>query len=510
MLGLALVVAFGATLTSAAQECDDCDQIKAPLRTRAVAQAAPASEAATVIYLFWGDGCPHCEVARPYLARLAEERPGVELREFEVWYDEANQGLFVALAARMGFQPSGVPTIVTGDQHWIGFTEEFAGPEIAAYLDSCGSAGCGDAGQGIPGLTGEAEATATMPEPTAPVGAGASGSSAAPEEEATAAPTAAPEPTAADPATAGSRGLLMLPILGTVDLGRQSLAVATAVIAFVDGFNPCSLWVLSLLLSVTLHTGSRKRVLLIGLVFLTVTSLVYALFIAGLFTMFTFISFVGWIQVVVALVALFFALVNIKDYFWYKEGVSFTIADESKPGLYRKMRAVLNAGDSLPALIGATVILSAGASLVEFSCTAGFPVLWTNLLISQQASTVAFIALLILYMVIYQIDELVIFLAAVASLRASRLEEKQGRILKLVGGMLMLMLAAVMLFRPSLMSDVSTTVLLFGVALAATLLVLVVHRVVLPRFGVHIGTELGKRSGGKAARRKREAAGSAD
>ena len=51
--------------------------------------------------------------------------------------------------------------------------------------------------------------------------------------------------------------------------------------------------------------------------------------------MFTVISFVGWIRIVVALVALFFAAVNIKDYFWEKEGISFTIADEKKPGIYR-------------------------------------------------------------------------------------------------------------------------------------------------------------------------------
>ena len=90
-----------------------------------------------------------------------------------------------------------------------------------------------------------------------------------------------------------------------------------------------------MLLALTIHTGSRRKVFIIGAVFLAVTSLVYALFIAGLFTMFTVLDWVPWIQALVAAVALFFAVVNIKDYFWYKEGVSLTIADEQKPGLYR-------------------------------------------------------------------------------------------------------------------------------------------------------------------------------
>src|SRR5690606_19557531 len=121
---------------------------------------------------------------------------------------------------------------------------------------------------------------------------------------------------------------------------------STALIAFVDGFNPCSLWALSVLLALTIHTGSRKKIFLVGIVFLTVTSLIYMLFITGLFTMLTVVSFIGWIQAVVALMALFFAVVNIKDYFWYKQGISFTIADSKKPGIYQRMRRVMDAGDS--------------------------------------------------------------------------------------------------------------------------------------------------------------------
>ena len=77
------------------------------------------------------------------------------------------------------------------------------------------------------------------------------------------------------------------------------------------------------------------------------------------------------------------------------------------------MRRVMDASDSFWGLIGATIVLAAGVSLVEFSCTAGFPVLWTNLLTSQGVTAASFVALLFLYMLIYQIDELAIFLAAV-------------------------------------------------------------------------------------------------
>ncbi len=418
-----------------------------------VAPAATAQTGKVVIYFFWGDGCPHCEEARPVLETLERRNPQVELRAYEVWYVPENQELFKKIAKAYGFEPQSVPTIFVGQRHWMGWSEQLK-REIETQVANCINSGCPDAGQGIvPGVEG--------PVPT---------------------------PGSTEPATPIS--VIDVPFFGKIDLATQSLAISTALIAFVDGVNPCSLWVLSILLSLTLHTGSRKKVLIIGLVFLTVTSAVYVLFIAGLFTMFTFINFMGWVRVVVALMALFFALVNIKDYFWYKEGLSFTISDEQKPGIYAGIRRVLNAGDSLWGMVGATVVLSGGVSLVEFSCTAGFPVLWTNLLAAQKVTTLTFGLLLLLYMVVYQLDELVIFLFAVYTLKANRLEEKHGRVLKLIGGMLMLTLAAVMIINPAWMSNVLNSLLIFGIAFGAAMLVLVVHRKILPSFGVYIGSEM--------------------
>lgn len=441
------------------------------------AWAAPSTQAEqpVAIYFFWGDGCPHCAKAEPFLEGLTQKYPNVEVRAYEVWYEERNQALFKLMAAAYGFEPTAVPTIFIGDRHWVGYAEQMA-PEIEAAVAACAAQGCRDAGLGvIPGIP--TPVPTTLP-------------TALPDQVTGPAVASLPVAESGVPATSNSTDTLVLPWFGAIDLAAQSLAVSTALIAFVDGFNPCSLWVLSVLLALTLNTGSRRRVFLVGIVFLTVTSLVYMAFITGLFTMFSVISFVGWIQIVVALVALFFAAVNIKDYFWYKQRFSFTIADEQKPGIYRNMRRVLAAGDSTWGLIGATVVLAAGVSLVEFSCTAGFPVLWSNLLIAQQATAATFGLLLLLYMLIYQIDELGIFLVAVFTLKASKMEEKQGRILKLIGGMLMLTLAVVMLTNPAWMNQISSSLIVFGVAFAATALVLLVHRMILPRFGIRIGTEL--------------------
>jgi hypothetical protein len=235
--------------------------------------------------------------------------------------------------------------------------------------------------------------------------------------------------------------------------------------------------------------GSRRMTAIIGLVFIAVTALVYALFIAGLLTVFSVVSFALWVRVVVALVAAAFAAVNIKDYFWFKQGVSLTIPEAKKPGIYQQIRRVLAHGESVPALVVATAVLAAGVSFVELACTAGLPVLWTNILAAREVTPLIFALLLALYMLIYQLDEIAIFAGAVVTLRASKLQEKQGRILKLGGGVLMLSLAMVMLVEPSLMNSVRTSLFVFAAAAATTLLVLLLHRMVLPRFGIRIGTQ---------------------
>lgn len=410
-----------------------------------------------VVYMFWGEGCPHCAVAKPFFENLANKHPEIELRFYEIYNSVENQDKFVKMADAYGFEAWGVPTIFIGDRYWEGFSESMQ-TEIEGAIQVCIENGCKDAGAGIivPAVT-HAPVTAVTPGP------GDSGAS--------------------------ENRVIKVPLFGEIDLNNQPLLIATALIAFVDGVNPCSIWVLTMLIALTLHTGSRKRVALIGVIFIFITALVYALFIGGLFTILTFIKVVTWIQVVVALIALIFGLVNIKDYFWYKEGVSFTIDDEKKPGIFKRMRNVMNSSDSLWGLISATVVLAAGVSLVEFTCTAGFPVLWTNMIASQNVSTGEFVLLLMLYMFIYQVDELVIFFLAVFTLKGSRMEEKHGRILKLIGGTLMLTLAGVMIFNPNLLNDLNSALIIFAVAFGLAGLILLVHRKILPSFGILIGTE---------------------
>ncbi len=436
----------------------------------------PAPEYPVYVYMFWGETCPHCAAAKPFLESLPASYPNVIYQNFEIYNSEDNRQFFLNMAELYGIEQLGVPTIFIGPYFVQGYSPELD-QQIIEVVIHCSQNGCVDAAEGVARTvtdTIESQMTPTAQPALTPTA------------QVVMTPTSQPESMLQSQS-------IDIPFFGKVDLAPKSAAFSTMLIAFVDGFNPCSLWVLSMLIALTLHTGSRKIVFTIGIIFLTVTAIIYALFIAGLFSILKIASFLGWIQAFVAIVALFFALVNIKDYLWYKEGISFTIADDKKSGIFKKMRSVVDASQSFWGLVGATVVLAAGVSLVEFSCTAGFPMVWVNLLNAQNISGSIFVLLLLLYMLIYQLDELVIFFSAVITLKASRLEEKQGRLLKLLGGMLMLTLSIVMLVNPALMNNLTSSMAIFGFSIMATLLVLILHRLVLPKLGIHIGTDNKKR-----------------
>jgi thiol-disulfide isomerase/thioredoxin len=357
------------------------------------------------LVLFWADGCPHCEAEREFLADLSERMPQLRIADYEIRGSEANRQLFAEVMASRGLAAEAVPTTIVGDRVWVGFDDRRA-EEIEGVLVAL--------------LAGEVE----------------------PEEPASA--------------------VIDVPLVGTIDVGSHSILLATLIIGFVDGFNPCSLWVLSMLLALTLHSGSRRRVLAVGAVFLAVTTAMYGFYIAGLYGVLSYIGYAGWIRVVVAAVALGIGIVNVKDYFAYGTGPSLTIPEERKPRLLGKMRQVAVADRPLPPLLLSTGALAVGVSLLETPCTAGFPILWTNLLADHGVGLAAAVALFAVYMLVFLIDELVIFGGAVVAMRVAKVGEGRGRLLKLMGGTVMIAMAGTLILAPETMESLGGVVAVFA------------------------------------------------
>lgn len=383
----------------------------------APAAAAAEGDAEVELIVFWGVGCPYCAQELEFLEDLGEDYPELVITSYEVRYEPANLDLFNSTMSERGLEARSIPTTLLGDRVWEGF-DAGTGDQIRAAVAAA--------------LTGPVPAPIPEPEPSA---------------------------------------VIDFPLIGAVDVGSGSLVLSTFLIALVDGVNPCSLWALSILLALVLRTGSRRRVLAIGGAFLAVTTLLYGLYIAGIYGFLTIAANETWIRLAMAGVALGFGVINLKDYFWFRRGLTLTIPDERKPWLYRRMRSVAASDKALPAALAGTAVLAVGVSVLETPCTAGYPLLWTNLLAEQGIGLAGSIPLFALYMLVFLLDELVVFGVALFAMRAMKLEERAGRLLKLIGGVVMIVLAGTLVFTPEAMSSVSGAIAVFGIAIGAVLVI---------------------------------------
>ena len=76
------------------------------------------------IYIFWGDGCPHCKHLAEFLGEKQSEIGGkISLYTFEVWKDKNNLAFLKSFGKFLGESPKGVPYIIIGNKTYSGFSE---------------------------------------------------------------------------------------------------------------------------------------------------------------------------------------------------------------------------------------------------------------------------------------------------------------------------------------------------------------------------------------------------
>jgi cytochrome c biogenesis protein CcdA len=239
------------------------------------------------------------------------------------------------------------------------------------------------------------------------------------------------------------------------------------VLAALDAFNPCAFFVLLFLLSMMAHQKSRARMLVIGGVFVAISGLMYFAFMAAWLNVFQLFGHLAWVTLAAGALAVFVGAVNIKDFFVFEKGLTLSIPESKKPDIFRRARGIL-AAENLPAMIAATVLLAIAANFYELLCTAGFPMVYTRLLTLAELSPAARYGYLAAYNLIYVVPLAAIVAVFAGSLGARKLSEREGRLLKLLSGVMMLELGALLLLAPERVSQVGIAFGLMAVAVGIT------------------------------------------
>jgi cytochrome c biogenesis protein CcdA len=259
-----------------------------------------------------------------------------------------------------------------------------------------------------------------------------------------------------------------LPFLGRVDPASLSLPALTAVLAALDAFNPCAFFVLLFLLSMMAHQKSRSRMLLIGGVFVLISGLMYFAFMAAWLNVFQVFGHLAWVTLAAGLLAVLVGAVNVKDFFWFQKGLTLSIPESKKPDIFRRTRAIVGA-DRMPAMLAATIVLAVAANFYELLCTAGFPMVFTRLLTLADLGTAGRYAYLAAYNLIYVLPLAAIVAVFAGTLGARKLTEREGRLLKLMSGLMMLGLGLLLLLAPDRLSQVGIAFGLMASALVVTI-----------------------------------------
>jgi hypothetical protein len=193
----------------------------------------------------------------------------------------------------------------------------------------------------------------------------------------------------------------------------------------------------------------------------------YFAFMAAWLNLFQLLGNLAWVTLAAGGLALVVGLLNVKDFFLFRRGVSLSIPESRKPAIYQRARAILAAG-SVPAMLTATVLLAAVVNVYELLCTAGFPMVYTRLLTLQDLGPVQHYLYLALYNLVYVIPLAIIVGVFAFTLGARKLSEREGRLLKLMSGVMMLQLGTLLVLAPDWLNRLGVAFALLGVALAAT------------------------------------------
>ena len=219
----------------------------------------------------------------------------------------------------------------------------------------------------------------------------------------------------------------------------------------------------------------RNGYKIVGSVFLSVVYIIYFIFMTAWLNLFLYLGYIDIIRIIIATIAILAGLINMKDFFWFKKGLTLTIPDSAKPGLYKRVRNMMQAS-SLYTLILATIGLSFFANLYEFLCTAGFPMVYTRILTLNDLTDSQYYLYLALYNVIYVLPLFIIVIVISFTLGSKKLQKQEGRGLKLISGMMMLTLGGILLVEPNLLNNLTVTMSLMLLAIGSAVIVIIIDK----------------------------------
>lgn len=353
-------------------------------------------------------GCRHCADEKAFLQSLQAEDARISVRLYDIaetegsrWFKAATQAFHLPLT---------LPITLVGREIVQGFdSAETTGAQIRRLLETQR----GQPNQGFAALLAE------------------------------------PNPAPATRQMAAAPLLVKLPLLGVRDVAAWPLPALSAILGFLDGFNPCAMWVLVTFLLALMQLGSRRRMWTVAGLFIVAETLMYYLILNLWFRVWDFVGMDRYVTPLVGALAMGGGLFFL--YEWYKSlgtAMACRVMDlEQRSRVVQRIRRLADGPLTVATAVG-IVGLAFSVNVVEFACSIGYPQTFSKIIEMNGLGFWSTQACMAVYIVFYMLDDFAVFALALWGFEQIQLTQRYSRWSTGLGGLLMLFLGWVLWFRP--------------------------------------------------------------
>lgn len=366
------------------------------------------------LYFFHGDGCPHCAEEEKLLKKVKKKYPYVKIIEYEVWKDKSNAMLMSRVGNKYGINTNSVPLTVISSTAISGY-DDSVGRKIERAIEYYHKKNNKDYVSKI--IDGSYDGDEI-------------------EDAFTNGDMKTDDSTTID-----------VPFFGSVNLKDFSLPMAATLIGLVDGFNPCAMWVLLFLISMLLGMKNKKRMWLLGITFLLTSAIVYMAIMLSWFNIVINVMASVIFRNVIAVVAIIGAIINLRSYVISNDSGCEVVDDKKRKRIISKIKDFTKEKSLVLSLVG-VIALAISVNVIELACSAGLPLVFTQLLALNNASGVESFFYTLIYIVFFLIDDIIIFAIAMSTTKIHAISTKYNKYSHLLGGIIMLIIGILLILKP--------------------------------------------------------------
>lgn len=358
------------------------------------------------LYLFHSKSCLHCQDERKFLDEIKDKYPNLVIKEYEISNSD-NAELMSKVKEIFNNNSPYVPYTTIGTKDFVGFSDITADLIEQAIIEYSNKNYCDKTGVYL----GKADDQYCTNE----------------EKD--------------------SINSIKIPLLGRVNPKDVSLPLITIILGTIDGFNPCAMWILLFLITMLINMKNRKRMWALGVAFLVTSALVYLLFMVAWLKITVQFTSIMWVSLIIALVALVGGSINLRSYFKAKETGCEVVNDTRRKKIITQIKKFTSEKSFILALLG-IIVLAATVNLVELSCSAGLPIVFTQILALNNLPGWQYWLYILLYILFFLIDDLIVFTIAMTTLKITGISNKYTKYSHLIGGIIMVLIGILLVLKP--------------------------------------------------------------